>query len=289
MRLFVLGRGGIIMERMINKSHLNRLKDGRGQGCGKDYVPFIQAHDNKVASEGWLTRTLGWNSNRIHHTLSKHEYQYLLVQEWADNVSDIREQYPLTPIELTMDIAKKLNITHPHLNGENVIMTTDFNLTISDKTKGCSDSIRTIKPVNKLTKRTLELFEIERRYFKELGLDWRIIFDVGKPINLIKNIDWMYDAKYLGTRTGIDQEVVNMVEEKLFWLLSQYGRKDSLSKTCLKCDIKLGLEAGSSLYIVQHMLCNKVWVTDMNQLIRESKPLSLELGKVQSDRIIQYA
>lgn len=42
--------------------------------------------------------------------------------------------------------------------------------------------------------------------------------------------------------------------------------------------MKLGLEAGTSLYIVQHMLVNKVWKTDMNQLIRENKPLILEIN-----------
>lgn len=29
---------------------------------GKNYKPFIQAHDNKVASEGWLALHLGWKN-----------------------------------------------------------------------------------------------------------------------------------------------------------------------------------------------------------------------------------
>jgi len=37
----------------------NQINNVRGQGTGKDYKPFIQAHDNKVASNGWLTRNLG--------------------------------------------------------------------------------------------------------------------------------------------------------------------------------------------------------------------------------------
>lgn len=45
------------MTNSVYKIHLNRLRDGRGQGRGADYIPFIQANDNKVASEGWLTRT----------------------------------------------------------------------------------------------------------------------------------------------------------------------------------------------------------------------------------------
>lgn len=273
--------GGILVKDsiLVKKSHLNRLKDGRGQGRGKDYEPFIQAHDNKVASDGWLTRTLGWKTQRIHHTLSKHEYQYLLVQEWAENVVDIREQYPLTPIELTMDIASKLNIQHPHLNGEKVIMTTDFLLTVVKDNDEITDVARTIKPISKLTKRTLELFEIERRYFLEIGIPWSMVFDTKKPLNMIKNIDWMYDAKYLGTRPGIDSELIEMVSEPLFSTLSSLSDKDSISKNCLNADRKLGLEPGSSMYIVQHLLVNKRWTTDMNQLIRENKPLSISLNK----------
>jgi len=85
----------------------------------------------------------------------------------------------------------------------------------------------------------------------------------------------MYDAKFLGTRPGVDSEIIDLITEPLFISLSSCSPKDSISKNCLKCDMKLGLEAGTSLYIVQHMLVNKLWKTDMNQLIRENSPLTL--------------
>lgn len=270
------------------KTHENRLKDGRGQGRGKDYVPFIQVSDNRVASEGWLTRSLGWKSKRIHHTLSRHEYHYLLTLEWADCVLDIREQYPMN-FEISMRIANKLGIRHPHFNGEDVVMTSDFNITVLDKTGEQLDQVKTIKPVNKLTKRTLELFEIERRYYLELGSPWTIVLDKGKPTNLIKNIDWLYDAKELGTREGIDEELVAMVSEPLFNLLSKYSQMESISKNCLKCDAELGLVTGASLYIVKHMLANKYWETDMYELIRENRPLKLTMKKHYSLQSLKYA
>jgi hypothetical protein len=260
------------------KNHENRLKHGRGQGRGKDYVPFIQISDNRVASEGWLTRSLGWKTKRIHHTLSRHEYHYLLVQEWADCVVDIREQFPLD-YELTKRIADQLGIRHPHLNGQDVVMTSDFNLIVMDKSGVEVERARTIKPVNKLTKRTLELFEIERRYYLELGIPWSVVFDKGKPTNLIKNIDWLYDAKDLGTREGIDEEMVTLVSDRLFDLLAMLGDKESISKNCLKCDVELGLTSGTSLYILRHMLANKHWETNMNELIRENRPLKLSMKK----------
>ncbi|WNR45224.1 PDDEXK family nuclease [Paenibacillus roseipurpureus] len=102
-----MNRGSAIL-----KTQMNRLKDGRGQGYGKDYKPFIQASDNKAPSEGYLIRELGWKTDRIHHTLSKGECRYLMVLSWSDAVVDIREQYPLIPIERTIEIAEQLNIKH---------------------------------------------------------------------------------------------------------------------------------------------------------------------------------
>jgi hypothetical protein len=64
----------------------NQIKDRRGQGTGNNYKPFIQAHDNKVASDGWVIRHLGWKTRTIHHTLSKHERRYLYFSEWLDEV-----------------------------------------------------------------------------------------------------------------------------------------------------------------------------------------------------------
>jgi hypothetical protein len=192
----------------------NYLIKGRGQGEGLNYRPFIQAHDNKVASEGWVTRHKGWKTGRIHHTLSEHERKYLFYCEWNDEIIDIREQWPLLPIEKTMEIAKQLGIEHPNLDGSPVVMTTDFNLTV--EIKGVSRSaIKTIKPREKLDTRTLELFEIERIYFAELGIDWCIITEDKIPEILVKNIEWMSGAKYLETRPSVNLELVSLVSDGL--------------------------------------------------------------------------
>ncbi|AIY08781.1 hypothetical protein A7311_20645 [Paenibacillus polymyxa] len=260
----------------IHPTHFNRLKDGRGQGRGENYIPFIKANDNKVASEGWLTRTLGWHSNRIHHTLSKYEYQYLLVQEWSDQVVDIREQYPLTPIEVTQEIAAKLNIKHPQYEGKDIVMSTDFMLTTMSSDGELQEHPRTIKPTHKLSKRTLELFEIERQYYKEMNLQWRVVFDVGRPVSFIQNIDWLYDAKRLDARPGLDEEMVSMLAEPILLKLQTLGKDLSISKKCLNCDNQLGIEPGTSMFMVKHMLANKHWITSMMEPIRESAPLHIE-------------
>jgi hypothetical protein len=257
----------------VSKFQQNRIKNGYGQGTGKDYKPFIQAHDNKVASLGWLTRHLGWKTKRIHHTLSEHERRYLYYLEWLDVIVDIREQFPLLQSR-TEEIADQLGIKHAHVDGEPVVMTTDFVITLKTR-KGLIDVVRTVKPASKLTKRTLELFEIERRYFVEQGIDWCIILDNRIPKNLIKNVEWMCEAKYLDTRPSVDEELVDLASKSLFERIYQDGCETSISKICLRSDKEFGLESGTSMFVLQYMLVNKKWGIDMNVPIKESKPLQI--------------
>lgn len=119
------------------------------------------------------------------------------------------------------------------------------------------------------------MFEIERRFFYEKGIDWGIILDSKLPKVFIKNIEWMSDAKYLDSRPRLDYEDVELISNPLFELISEDAATTSISKICLRCDKKLGIDSGTSMYILQHMLANKRWVTDMNIPIKDSMPLSI--------------
>jgi DNA polymerase III alpha subunit len=260
-------------ERIV-KFQSNRIKNGYGQGAGENYKPFIQAHDNKVASEGWITRHKGWKTKRIHHTLSNHERNYLYYLEWLDEVVDIREQFPLLPLNRTEEIAEQLGIKHAHIDNLPVVMTTDFVITLKTP-NGLVDVVRTVKPANKLDNRTLELFEIERRFFTEQGIDWEIITESKLPKTLIKNVEWMCEARYLDTRSGIDEELVDLIMKPLFLNISKDEGDTSISKICLRSDKEFGLESGSCMFILQYLLANKKWNTDMNIPIIESKPLKI--------------
>ncbi|MBA2937067.1 TnsA endonuclease N-terminal domain-containing protein [Paenibacillus sp. CGMCC 1.16610] len=263
----------------VRKSQENRIKDGRGQGYGKDYVPFIQASDNKTPGDGYLTRSLGWKTERIHHTLSRVEYNYLMLLSWMDIVVDIREQYPLQ-IERTLEIAEQLHIPHAHINNVPVYQTTDFMISI-ETSNGIRDVVRTVKVVTDLTSRTLELFEIERRYFEEQGLDWGIILESRLPSTIIMNIDWIFDGRFLDSREGLDIELVEHIKNSFIQYLIDDATATPIQKLCLRADNKYGLESGSCLFILKHMLANKVIHTDMQKLIRNVKPLFISKGVIK--------
>jgi hypothetical protein len=126
-----------------------------------------------------------------------------------------------------------------------------------------------------LTTRTLDLFEIERRFFSEQGINWEIITENKLPKALIKNVDWMCEAKYLETRPGIDEELVGLVSESLYKNIYTDDGETSISKICLRSDKEFGLQGGTCMFILQYMLVNKKWSTNINVPIKESNPIKI--------------
>ena len=155
------------------------IKAGRGQGEGSLYSPWISVHD--FSSLGTVSRISGHKTKRVHHFLSRNELNYFFLLEWSDEVVDIREQYPLSNVELAADIAHKAGIEYPqdNVSGFPYVLTCDFMITTADGIKA-----RTVKCAAELqNKRTLEKLEIERRYWEYVGVDWKIVteHEIPKP------------------------------------------------------------------------------------------------------------
>lgn len=98
-------------KREITKRRTDKLiKEGRGKGIGSEYKPWIFIQD--VPSLGRSTRLNGIKCDRKHELLSDMERDYFYIIEYSDDVIDIREQFPLLPLEETILIAKELGIEH---------------------------------------------------------------------------------------------------------------------------------------------------------------------------------
>ena len=82
-----------------------RIEEGRGQGTGVDYKPWLVVQD--VSSRGLVHRIKGWKAERVHHLLSNLERDYFYLLEWSLSVTDIREQFPLLPLAETLEIADR--------------------------------------------------------------------------------------------------------------------------------------------------------------------------------------
>jgi len=249
-----------------------RVKAGRGQGKGADYLPWLTIQD--VPSQGLATRIRGHKTKRVHHLLSKLETDFFSVLELSPEVIDIREQYPLLPLDETLAIAEACGIHHPTdpKSREPVVMTTDFVVTRLRQEKR-EDVARTIKYCRDLdAKRTVEKLEIERRYWKAHQVDWGIVTEREIPSNLVQNARLLHD--YLESPgNGLKAEEIEVLIETLTVNIKQNG--SALRTIALDCDRQLGFEKGTSLAFAYHLIATQRWPVDWELIITPSEPLHL--------------
>ncbi|MFN6561137.1 MAG: TnsA endonuclease N-terminal domain-containing protein [Nostoc sp. ChiSLP01] len=106
------------------------MKEGRGQGSGKNYQPWIKIQD--FPSKGRVSRPPGWKTNREHHLFSVREKRLFYLFERSDNIVDIREQFPLLDLDLAINTATEMGIEYPeNVNNDTPhVLTTDFMLSV---------------------------------------------------------------------------------------------------------------------------------------------------------------
>lgn len=254
------------------------IKEGRGQGTGKDYLPWIRIQD--VPSQGRVTRGVGWTTGRRHELLPDNERDYCYLLDYSEDVSDIREQYPLLPIEETIMIAEKIGVKHPTDPKTEVpiVITTDFLITSKDK-----DYARTVKPISELeNERTIEKFEIERLYWESRYIDWGMITDHDLPEALIQNIEWVHKEYHNDDVSELGPFVVQSIQRLL---TSRLQNGEAISKACLACDEQLGLEVGTSLAMFRHFIARKIWSVNMDERIQPTLAAKNFMTKIQDERL----
>ncbi len=250
-----------------------RIREGRGQGRGSDYKPWLLVQD--VPSQGLATRIKGWKTKRVHHLLSNLELSYFYVLEWSLIVFDIREQYPLLPLEETLAIAEQCGIRHPTdpKTQEPVVMTTDFFITVPRSIE-VIEQARTLKTAKDLqSERTLEKLEIERRYWHNRNIDWGIVTEQEIPQALTKNVDWLHAFFRIEDLSHLAETEIRRIATALTLRMAQGNVV--LTDLTAECDDQLGLQPGTALSVSRHLIANRRWLVDMNKPIQPSKSLVL--------------
>ena len=181
------------------RTFIRLLSEGRGQGTGKDYIPFVMIHD--IPSKGICTRVTGTTVGRVHHLLSRNELAFFYILDYDTAVVDIREQFPLLdmddPLDLVpvVELAESLGIIYPRdpVSRFPYVMTSDFLVTYADGTERAF-SIKESKEFSK--KRVRELQQLERSYWENRNVRWSIRTEKsGINFDMARNIQWIYRAK----------------------------------------------------------------------------------------------
>ena len=221
------------------------VSEGRGQGEGKDYKPWIRVQD--FASHGTVSRIYSPKTGRVHHLLSNNERYYFYLLEWSDQVIDIREQFPLADIRAAMEIAASANIRYPvdNISGFPYAMTCDFMVTTQSGLQA-----RTVKQTSELgNPRVIEKLEIERRYWKRLGINWKLVTEKEISIQKAKAIEWLRSAD-----TGFSQwnnELLNEAK-RLF-----ESTELSVVAAASEIDLDFCLPVGTGLQLFRYLVLTK--------------------------------
>lgn len=253
------------------------INEGRGSGIGSDYKPWLNIQD--VSSLGRSTRLRGIKTNRQHEFLSDLERSYFYLAEYSDVVVDIREQFPLLPLEETIVIADELGLKHPTdpKTHEPVVMTTDFLLTV-DKGEGFIELARTIKMKDELLKeRVIEKFEIERVYWERRQIDWGIVTELEIPKEMARNISYIHDYYNLEHYDAFQNLSSQHIEDLAMALLQRLlANKESVRAITNEFDKDTHMPLGSGMTLFYHLLATKTLRIDMLVPLNVEQPLVIQ-------------
>ena len=275
---------------------LRRVKEGRGQGRGNEYRPYIQAKD--VPSKGLTTRGKGWKTGRTHHFLSQLELDYFYILEWSPTVTDIREQFPLiegTDI-VTLPVAESLGIEHPSRYNKYqrkvmpTVVTTDALVTAKIQSR-IDDFPRSVKYEKDLEdERTIEKLELERQMWATWGKTLKLVTEHEVDRTLAANVGRIHQYRDPSALNDLSRDALVAITELLTSKVQRLHR--SLANVALEVDETLAMEPGQSLAVTKHLIASRRWQIDMTQPFEPTRPvelLNVELGGLSREAAGQSA
>lgn len=265
------------------KTFRRMVREGRGQGRGKDYKPWLTVRD--LSSRGESSRMQGWRTgDRDIHLFSKLERSFLYTVEWDRSVTDYREQF-LLDVDETVDIADRLGLHHPVSpeSGRFWPMTTD--LLVTKKLNGSVVEIaRSVKPFSgiqldgslhpKHVKNNWEKFWIEFEYWKRRGVKLAWVTERDFSEVLAQNVCDVHDYFHASSLYPLEKDLVDAVGAELHRRISD-GSK-SLKSVGREVDAMFGLkEPGTSILVARHKIASGDWKVDFSVRFKTGNPLKL--------------
>ena len=241
------------------KEKLERfIREGRGQGVGKNYKPWTNAYE--FSSRGRATRLFSKKTNRIHQLHSDNQYRAFLLFEFNERVIDIRESFPLLDVLEVVDDQDDLRFDRfvDKETGQPYVLTTNFLLTIKDENGNERYVARSIENTTELNKKvTFERLEIERRYWLAKGIDWKIMTQKDLSRQLAKNIEWVRETLFDEKGKSNEDEA-----SRLYSLLKT--NQHLILREALRLFDKMEeLDSGTALFLFRYLIATHQIQVDM--------------------------
>lgn len=236
-----------VLQNIVPKD-AKKLSENRGEGIGKDYIPFFRVHE--LSSSGESVRVKGTKTSRIHHLLSGLEFLTFQVFDWSPHVVDIREHFPLNLSETTI-LADHLGLNHPAVKQKLKVVTTNF---LIDLEGGEKLAINVLYKKELSKKRNLEKLQLEKSYWQQRGVKWLVVTEDQFTAELKENMAWI--RPYMNLSEGEEVQIINDTQNILFPRL-QKGASKTLTKYCSELDDSYYLTPGSHLEMLRKAVANK--------------------------------
>ena len=171
------------------------------------YRAYLTIRDvNQVGRRHWMFCP---HQSREAHLLSDGERRAYTALLWLPDREHVYEQFALD-IDETMDIANKAEIIHPrnYKTGQAHVMTTDFVVSFKNKNEAFT-VVFTFKywsqiyaydeqgKKKKINHRTWEKFEIERQYWAQRGIEYRVITEQDCTKEMYWNLKFFERSAYI--------------------------------------------------------------------------------------------
>ncbi|MGJ8526007.1 Transposon Tn7 transposition protein TnsA [Halomonadaceae bacterium LMG 33818] len=256
-----------------------RIADGRGEGHGQEYKPFIYTRD--VSSFGRSHRLPGLKTNRLHHLLSDLELAVFFILDWSLPVVDIREQFPMR-VEDTTRICDEYGLPQARFKGTAQVLSTDFLVDLEEGITPSQVAIQAKYSADLEKSSVIERLEIERRYWESKGILWKLVTEREFSKTVFSNIQWLYPGQ---VDSGISNEELTHYEALFLHELERSADKP-LRAIAQKLDVAYRLDTGVALYWLRRLLANRRFSFDIRIPVEELTAQDLAHQGTQFEEVL---
>jgi hypothetical protein len=266
----------IVGDKIVND--LNQWKLDNSSGLYRPYLTVRKV--NKVGRRHWMFCS---KQNREVHLLSDGERRAYTILLWLPGTITVMEQYALD-IDETIEIAEELGFVHPrnHNKNEAHVMSTDF---VVQKLDSLSSAVKTIAYTfkysdqifdeidgNQKTKsyRTWQKFSIEKKYWNNRGIEYRVITEKDATKERFWNIQFCLNAAAIEIQQRQLQLFINTFES--YWCVAH---QSSLQRLINKTAVKMNLDDKYVLNLFKYAVIHQILLIENNYCIRNFRPIML--------------
>ena len=247
------------------------LRNGYGLGQGEKYKPWYRIQDR--SSRAGRSLIHGLKTNRSHHLMSEIETEFFYLIDFCDSVIDIREQFPLIPLDLSQKIATAYDIPHPlhPKSKEPLVLTTSFLVTTKHNEKISYHAIATAT-------NSAEQLDIERIWWSLLDIPFQCYRSSEFNVCEAKNIAWITSS----IRSGLVSFSPIQIETAVSFLRI---KKYYVKEICELYINQLQVPHDEALNLLLTLIAKKHIIIDLTYTIDDSNFIEIlsienEVGRV---------